>query len=249
MNLLYQSIFPASLLPWSILALFYLMKMDVFNFLILAMHISTKAVVIFHIPGLNTGMIRWNRLLQIQRLSLWLIYAIRCHVNQPFISFIVFLFLGTNIKLLERFKEKTMSTTIHTFMVLTFCSSTTTIPCLMALACAAIYYFIERELKIQWEMHNTLKMYFNIRLVYDYMFFLVEWSVSDMNTRSLPVIVLVCIVLNGAIFLNLPEQYDDMKDEWYIPKTLPENYPYPLNIKEAVERCNMAKKLFKSHEL
>ena len=98
-------------------------------------------------------------------------------------------------------------------------------------------------------MHDTLKLYFNIRLVYDYIFFLVEWSVSDMNTRSLPVIILVCIVLNGAIFLNLPEQYDDMKDEWYIPKTLPENYPYPLNIKDAVERCNIAKKLFKSHEL
>ena len=102
---------------------------------------------------------------------------------------------------------------------------------------------------MQWEMNNTLKMYFNIRLVYDYMFFLIEWWVSDMNTRSLPVIVVVCLILNGAIFINLPEQYDVMKGEWYLPKQLPENYPYPLNIKDALERCNIAKKLFKSHEL
>ena len=98
-------------------------------------------------------------------------------------------------------------------------------------------------------MHDTMKMYFNIRLAYDYLFFLAEWSVSDMNTRSLPVIILVCTILNVAIFLNLPEQFDNMKDEWYMPTRLPENYPYPLNIKDAVERCNIAKKLFKSHEL
>ncbi len=249
MNLLYQSIFPASLLPWCILALFHLIKMNVFAFLILIIHIGTKAVVMFHIPGLNMGMVRWNRLLHLQRLSLWLVYAIRCHTNQPFITFLVFLFVGTNTKILERFKSKTMSATIHTFMVLTFCSSTSLLPCVIALGCAAIYYYIRQDLKIQWEMHDTMKMYFNIRLAYDYLFFLAGWSVSDMNTRSLPVILLACIVLNVAIFLNLPEHCDNMKDEWYTPTRLPENYPYPLNIKDAVERCNIAKKLFKSHEL
>lgn len=249
MNLLYQSIFPASLLPWCILALFQLIKMNVFAFLILAIHIATKTVIIFHIPGLKMGMVRWNRLLHLQRLSLWLVYAMRCHFNQPFLTFLVFLLVGTNTKILERFKAKTMSTTIHTLMVLTFCSSTGVLPGIAALMCAVIYYYIQKGMKIQWEMHDTLKMYFNIRLAYDYMFFIAEWSVSDMNTRSLPVICVVCLVLNGAILLNLPEQYDDMKDEWYVPKHLPENYPYPLNIKDAVERCNIAKKLFKSHEL
>lgn len=249
MNLLYQSLFPASLLPWCIMAIFYLLKANIFVFLILLIHIGTKAVVIFHIPGLKMDMVRWNRLLHLQRLSLWLVYAIRCHFNQPFVTFIVFLLIGANFKILDRFKTNAMSTTIHTLMVLTFCSSTSLLPCLLAVSCAVLYYYIRQELKMQWEMNNTLKMYFNIRLVYDYMFFLIEWWVSDMNTRSLPVIVVVCLILNGAIFINLPEQYDVMKDEWYLPKQLPENYPYPLNIKDALERCNIAKKLFKSHEL
>ena len=98
-------------------------------------------------------------------------------------------------------------------------------------------------------MHDTMTKYYVVRAAYNYIFSIVEWSVSGMNFTSLIIIVFVSLLFNVCVLFNTPKQENERKDEWYVPKSLPVDYPYPLNIKDAIERCNVAKKLFKSHEL
>lgn len=243
MNLLYQTLFPASLLPRAILALFYLVHGYIPLFLISAIHIATHVVVIVHEPVKPLTMERWNRLLQLQRLVLWFIYALRPY---PIISLIIFLTIGINVKLTE--SDKVTSNIIHAFLVLNFCSTASISQCFVALSCLLIYHVIKLPVNNQWNMRQQIEKYFQIRMAYNYMFAIVEWSVSDMNFLSLPFIIFVCVLFNACVFFNIPED-NSVQDEWYQPKQMTADYPYPLNIKDAMERCNVAKKLFKSHEL
>ncbi len=247
MNLFYQSLFPASLLPWFILCLFYLVNGHIFLFLILALHIGTCAMVILHLPGLKMSMVEWNRLVHLQRLGLWLTYAFRNQWNQQFIAFILFLSLGMNTPLLRKYGDKITSTTIHALFVMAFCSNARLFQFIVAAVCSLIYYYIKKPLTMQWDMHIRMKQYYIVRMAYSYVFSILEWSASDMNYTSLFVIIFVSVVFNACVLFNTPKQENE--PEWYVPKQLPDDYPYPLNIKDAIERCNIAKKLFKSHEL
>lgn len=249
MNLVYQTLYPASLLPWFIICLFYLVKGHIFLFLLLATHVGTHATVIFHIPGLKMNMVEWNRTLHMQRLGLWLTYAIRNqYPSIHFIYFSLFLAMG-NVLLVRKYKDKIMNMSIHTLFVLCFCSSANIFQIIVAIACCVAFYFIKQPMSVQWDMHDKMKKYYLVRMAYTYMFSIIEWSVSDMNYTSLFVMILASLLFNACVLFTTPKQTDEKKDEWYVPKSLPEDYPYPLNIKDAIERCNIAKKLFKSHEL
>jgi len=249
MNLVYQSLFPASLLPWFILCLSYLVKGDISLFVVLAIHIGTHATVMLHLPGLKMSMVEWNRILHIQRLALWTTYTFRNQWDQHFLSLLLFLLIGLNTVVVKKYGEKVMNITVHVLFVLTFCSGATIFQLVLASACMATFYYMKRPLKVQWNMHGKMGEYFLVRMAYNYLFSIVEWSVSGMNFTSLFVMVFVSVVFNACVFFYTPKQENEPKDEWYVPKSLPEDYPYPLNIKDAIERCNIAKKLFKSHEL
>lgn len=249
MNLLYQSLYPATLLPWFILCLFYLVKGYICYFILLAVHIGTHATVMLHLPGLNMSMVEWNRILHLQRLALWFTYAIRNQWNQQFIAFIVFTCIGLNVAIVKRYGKHITNMPVHVLFVLTFCSSASLFQLLISSICLALFYYIKKPLKVQWDMHDRMREYYVVRMAYTYTFSIIEWSVSGMNTMSFFVIVLASIIFNASVFFNTPKENKESKDEWYVPRSLPEDYPYPLNIKDAIERCNIAKKLFKSHEL
>lgn len=249
MNVVYQSLFPASLLPWFILCLSYLVKGYISLFLVLAIHICTQATVILHLPGLKMSMVEWNRILHLQRLALWITYAFRNQWNQHFISLFLFSVIGLNKIIVKKYGEKVMNLSLHALFVLTFCSTARPFQLILAFACMAAFYYMKLPLKVQWDMHDRMRQYFLVRIAYNYLFSVVEWSVSGLNFTSLFVMVFVSVVFNACVFFNTPKQENEPKDEWYVPKSLPEDYPYPLNIKDAIERCNTAKKLFKSHEL
>ena len=82
-------------------------------------------------------------------------------------------------------------------------------------------------------------------MAYNYVFAVLEWSVSSMNTSSIISIVGSCIIFNVVVYYSVENE----TEEWYIPKMTPEDYPFPLNIKDAKARCNVANKVFKSNEL
>lgn len=249
MNTLYQALFPASLLPWAIIALFHFFNGYISLCVILLLHLSTHAIVILHKPVLNMDMVTWNRLLHMQRMALWTTYSFRNHWNQHFLSLILFLFIILNLKVLKRCERDITSEVLHTVCVLSYCSTTSFIPVLVGLGCIALYYFQKKPIKIHWQVQNEIEMYFNLRIAYNYLFAFIEWYASDMNAMSLLIILFVVALFNGAVYTQVPRQADKDHGEWFDAKSLPKDYPYPLNISDATAMCNTAKKLFKSHEI
>ena len=245
MNLLYQTLFPASLLPWCIISLFYFIHGYFFAFLMTAFHLGTHAMVILHKPW-KMDIVKWNRLLHLQRLALWIIYAFRNQWNQHGLSLFIFIMIGLNLKLM-RTATKLYSPIIHLLCVLTFCSTASLFQFIISLGALGMYFFMMQPIAIQWETQVSIENYFLARMGYNYISAIAEWSVSDMNVISLPFIVFVCIIFNTCVYYNVPRD-TKKQDEWYVPKDLPEGYPYPLNIKDANEQCNITRKLFKSHD-
>lgn len=247
MNILYESIYPASLLPWAIICLFYFVHGYIFLFLTTFIHISTHLLIIFHFPY-KWSMIEINRMLHVQRLVLWLVYAFRNQWNQHLLSFLFFLSIGINIKLVNKIGDKLMSFPVHLACVMAFCSTSNLWQLLLAIACTGIYYLISKPIDKSEDVNRLVQEYFYSRMAYTYAFALVEWSVSEMNGVSLLFIIIAVVIFNASILFHIPKQ--DNPNGWYeySPAGLPIDYPFPLNIKNAMDRCNTAKKLFKSHD-
>lgn len=247
MNILYESVYPASLLPWTIICLFYFVHGYIFSFLTIFIHLATHLMVIFHFPYKLT-MVEINRLLHIQRLALWLVCAFRNQWNQHVLSLVAFLCLGINVKLVQKFGEKLMSFPVHLVCVMAFCSTSNLWQLLLGIGCCGIYYFIRMPVDTSKDVNRQIRDYFCSRMAYTYLFALVEWSVSEMDALSLVFLVLTSALFVASILYHIPKQ--DNPDGWYeySPSGLPRDYPFPLNIKNAMARCNTARKLFKSHD-
>ena len=70
-----------------------------------------------------------------------------------------------------------------------------------------------------------------------------------MTSGSIILLVFVILLFNVTVFSQIPEEREEGRSEWFDAFNLPNDYPYPLNISDAMERCNTAKKLFKSHQI
>lgn len=236
MNLRLQSLFPISLLPWCILCLHYLLHGSMYT--ILLGHIGTHALVIHHYPVLEMNMIDLNRWLHVQRLVLWITMAYR----NEYAGGIWILLLCLNFKMVKW--NRCTSESIHLTCVLCFCSTAGYLQFLLAMVCLAIYHKMKEPILV-WESKTKIKEYFLYRMAYNYVFALLEWSVSSMNTSSIVSMIGSCIIFNAMVYYSVENE----TEEWYIPKVVPEDYPLPLNIKDAKTRCNTAKKVFKSNEM
>jgi len=247
MNLLYQSLFPASLLPWFIIALFHFFHGYISLCLILTLHLSTHAVVILHRPLLDMDMIQWNKFLQLQRLALWVTYSFRNHWDQHFLSLILFVCISLNFKLIR--ERNIASEVIHTMCVLTYCSTAPLAPIVASMGCIVLYYYQKKPMKIQWQITNEVETYFNLRIGYNYTFAFIEWYLSGMSSASIILLLFVTVLFNVTVFTQIPDERKEGRSEWFDAMKLPNDYPYPLDISDAMERCNTAKKLFKSHQI
>lgn len=238
MNKCFQSLFPISLLPWCILCLHYLTQGSVYTILI--GHVATNAAVILHYPLMEFNMIDMNRWLHVQRLSIWILMAYR---NEYDTYGIFILLLSLNIKMVKW--DKCTSESIHLACVLCFCSTAGFFQCMVALLCVGIYHKMQEPLMAQWESKQKIKEYYSYRMAYNYMFALLEWSVSSMNTSSIISMIGSCFIFNTMVLYSVENE----EEEWFIPKMVPKDYPLPLNIKDAKTRCNIANKVFKSNEM
>lgn len=244
MNLLYQNLYPAALLPWFIMALLELFKGSFFICLVLLYHIFTQLIVMLHLPGLELSMVEWNRLLHVQRIGLLITYGLR---NYGLTGLFSLFFMAATVPLYK--VERITTVTIHTTALMAFASTSSVFGIFISLIIGILFTKMKSNMKINWDMNEELKLYFDQRIAYNYLFCLLEWSVSDTNWVSLLLIVMVCCIFNVVIYFQTPIEIDNRQDAWFNPKAMPQDYPYPLNINDAISKCNVAKKVFKPHEL
>mgnify|MGYP006410863765 CR=1 FL=1 len=240
MNILYQSLFPASIMPWVIIFLHYITNGHYTLSFILASHLVTQVIVILHRP-VRFDIVTWHRALHLQRLGLWSSYAVNNQSSSTILALVVYIFVSSRMNL-----YKTMKTnTVHTTIVLMFCSTATVFQTVIAIACGGLFCLVNKPLAVQWEDKTNIEKYFQSRILYNYLFALVAWSTGPM--KSILFVIIGIVLFNVVVISTVKDR--SKEEEWYEPRNLPEDYPYPLNIKEAVQTCNMAKKLFKSHSI
>lgn len=245
MNLLYQNLYPAALLPWFIMALLELFKGSFFIFLVIMYHTFTQLIVMLHLPGLELSMVEWNRLLHVQRICLLISYGLRNQGLSGGYPDVFFMAISMPLYKVERIT----SATIHTTALMAFASTSSVFGIFISMIIGVLFTKMKSNMKINWDMNEELKLYFDQRIAYNYLFCLLEWSVSGTNWVSLLLIVMVSCIFNVVIYFQTPIEIDNRQDAWFNPKAMPQDYPYPLNINDAISKCNVAKKVFKPHEL
>jgi hypothetical protein len=90
---------------------------------------------------------------------------------------------------------------------------------------------------------NDIEMYFYIRMAKNYILAFLLWLNSPLSLISLPMIVVVNI-----IYFYMVEEDEPIDHEYFINE-IPSIYPIPLDIKDAVKYCNVAKTLFKKQAI
>lgn len=90
---------------------------------------------------------------------------------------------------------------------------------------------------------NDIEIYFYIRMTKNYILAFLLWLNSPLSLISLPMIVLVNI-----IYFYMVEEDEPIDYEYFINE-IPSIYPIPLDIKDAVKYCNVAKTLFKKQAI
>lgn len=251
MNSLFQLLYPTSLLPWVIIALYQIIRGSVLSFLLISLHIITHLIIVQHLPVLKSSMINWNRILHVQRIVLLIVYGLRnITTYYTLCTFILVIFVLLLIRRIEPYRSKVTSVVAYNIAIMAFCSTASLFQIIVAAGCGVCHYYSMKPLQISWKINDSLAKYFTAKIVHNYVFFILEWSTTKLQWSTLPIILILCAIFNGMIVHQTPITNIDNTDDYLDPNLkVPNDYPYPLNIKEAKRHCIITKNLFKSHTL
>ena len=251
MNSLFQLLYPTSLLPWVIIALYQIIRGSVLSFLLISLHVVTHLIIVQHVPVLKSSMINWNRILHVQRIVLLIVYGLRnITTYYTLCTVILVIFVLLLIRRIEPYRNKVTSVVVYNIAIMAFCSTASLFQIVVAVGCGVCHYYTTKPLQLSWHINDSLAKYFTAKIVHNYVFFILEWSTTKLQWSSLPIILILCGIFNGMIVHQTPITNIDNTDDYLDPNLkVPDDYPYPLNIKEAKRHCNITKNLFKSHTL
>ena len=76
------------------------------------------------------------------------------------------------------------------------------------------------------------------------------YSITKMNMWALIIILVSVCLFSGYAHFTLPSECEVKISEFYMKVyDLPPKYPLPLDIKDAIQNCEVAKRVFKTHEI
>ena len=103
-----------------------------------------------------------------------------------------------------------------------------------------LFFIILFELPVN---YKTVEQYFHIRMIKNYLLAFLFWMNTSMSMVSLPLIISV-----NLIYYFMVERDKPIEREYFINE-IPNIYPIPLDIKDAVLHCKTAKTLFKKQAI
>ena len=111
------------------------------------------------------------------------------------------------------------------------------------------YWKNTNKLEDEKKMISKLWIYYIVKIIEIYLVFLLEWTSSPLKSSSIVIFILFPVIYSGWAYYSLEIEEENIKDYLFNMEKLPEGYPLPLNFKHSVDKCNVAKKVFKSHSL
>ena len=125
--------------------------------------------------------------------------------------------------------------------------------CTLVLSLLILYEEQARKINdasFEWAIEKRIQQYHTLKLLQIYMLFLMEYSITKMNMWALVIILVSVSLYSGYAHFTLPSECEVKISEFYMKVyELPPKYPLPLDIKDAIQNCEVAKRVFKTHEI
>jgi hypothetical protein len=256
MNKLFRVLTIGGHIPYAVLLSYYLTRLYLVYFCILSIYLASSYAVLTNKQYLNKGVLAWVRAKRVCELLLISSFSLRSYFkSQLFTILYVGLFTGLLIKTPRRYQGKCE----HSALYVTVCMFFLTNADIMGKTCTILLSLLimyEPQAKnvttssFEFAIERRIKQYHTVKLLQIYMLFFMEYSVTTINMYALLIIIVSVSLFNAYAVMTLEQEAEVKVNEFYLKvNELPCNYPLPLDVREAINSCKVAEKVFKSYQI
>ncbi len=256
MNKLFRVLFVGSYIPYAILLSYYFTRFYVAYFLILSLYLASCIAVLTHKPYLDKGILAWVRAKRVCELLLISSFSIRAYYRSQLLS-IVGILIGTFVvcKIPRRYQSKCEHSAVYVTVCMLYLTNADILGKICTLVLSVLILYEQQARKIndasfEWAIEKRIRQYHTLKLLQIYMLFLMEYSITKMNIWALIIILVSVSLFSVYACFTLSWDVEVKVSEFYMKVyELPATYPLPLDIKEARTNCEVARRVFKTHEI
>ena len=254
MNKLFVILLTGAYIPWCMMLLFYLLRLEISHFLSTALYLCFASLKWSHMPHANRNVIFWNRMFRVMEMCLVARIIVINMIGSAPLAFASSIAVWYGIAKMKLDMQKIATEAPIYCVCLLFLMSSTRSPVHHVASVVLIsssfylwkYSHTYGNVSI---MMTNLMIHYSLKIVEAYMVFLLEWASSPMATTSIIVFAILPVLYSGWAYYSLEIEDESIREYLFYLEKLPEGYPLPLNFKHAVDNCNIARKVFKEHTL
>lgn len=241
-------------LPWCMMMFIYLLHYELFHFLSAFLYIMFAGLKWSHMEHFHRPVMFWDRMFRLMEICLIIRLCVVNIFHIGWLGFATMMLTWTGVsKLSAPLKKIALEAPIYCVCLLFFMSSTTStthhVASILLIGISIAYWKNKNSLEDEKKMISKLWIYYIVKIIEIYLVFLLEWTSSPLKSSSIVIFILFPVIYSGWAYYSLEIEEENIKDYLFNMEKLPEGYPLPLNFKHAVDKCNVAKKVFKSHSL
>lgn len=256
MNKLFRVLTIGGFIPYAVLLSYYLTRLYVVYFFILAIYLGSSYAVVTHKPYLEKGILAWVRAKRVCELLLISSFSLRAYFKSQLMTMAyVFLFSVIIVKIPRRYQSKCEHSALYVTVCMFYLSGADLIGKVstIILSLLVMYEPQAREVNsasFDFAIERRIRQYHTVKVLQIYMLFLMEYSVTMINLQALSIIMISVVLFNAYALYTLDIDCEVKVSEFYLKVyEAPPNYPLPLDILDAVKSCKVAEKVFKSHQI
>lgn len=256
MNKLFRVLFVGAYIPYAILLSYYLTRLYLSYFLIQAVFLASSFAAISHKTYFDKSVLAWVRVKRVFELLMLISFSVRSFYRNQIITLCAVVgFFFVAMRLPKKYQNKCENPAIYVTFCMIFVTNADVIGKVCSiLQCILILYEPHAKqittASFEWAIERRLRQYHTVRLLQVYLFFFIEYSLTRMNLMALIIIIVGVGLYNAYACMTLDMDSEVKVNEYYLKAdNLPKMYPLPLDILDAIRSCDIAKTVFKSHEI
>jgi len=256
MNKLFRVLFVGAYIPYAILLSYYFTRFYIAYFLILSLYLASCFAVLTHKPYLEKGILAWVRAKRVCELLLISSFSVRAYYRSQLLSLSVIM-VGTIFvcRIPRRYQSKCEHAAVYVTACMLYLTNADILGKICTLILSVLILYEQQARKIndasfEWAIEKRIRHYHTLKLLQTYMLFLMEYSITKMNIWALLIIIISVLIFSVYACLTLSMDVEVKVSEFYMKVyELPDRYPLPLDIRDAIINCEVAKRVFKTHEI
>jgi hypothetical protein len=256
MNKLFRVLFVGAYIPYAVLLSYYFTRFYIAYFIILSLYLSSCFAVLTHKPYLEKGVLAWVRAKRVCELLLISSFSVRAYYRSQLMT-LAGIAVGTILvcKIPRRYQSKCEHPAVYVTACMLYITNADILGKMCTLMLSVLIMYEQQARKIndasfEWAIERRLRQYHTVKLLQIYLLFFMEYSITKMNMWALLIIIASVFLYSGYACLTLPMDVEVKVSEFYMKVyELPDRYPLPLDIKDAITNCEVARRVFKTHEI